>query len=62
STLREEHDRNYGFNLSIWDRLFGTYTAEPKDGHLGMQIGLDEHQDRASTRFLWSLSFPFHRS
>ena len=30
---RREHDANYGFNLSIWDRLLGTYVAQPKDGH-----------------------------
>lgn len=25
STLRQEHDSNYGIVLSIWDRFFGTY-------------------------------------
>jgi sterol desaturase/sphingolipid hydroxylase (fatty acid hydroxylase superfamily) len=37
---REETDSNYGFNLSVWDRLFGTYRAQPRDGHTGMTIGL----------------------
>lgn len=36
----EETDSNYGFNLPWWDRLFGTYRAQPRDGHLQMQIGL----------------------
>ena len=30
SVLRREHDSNYGFNLSVWDRLFRTYTAQPR--------------------------------
>lgn len=61
SVDREEHDMNYGFNLSVWDRLFGTYRAEPSRGHLGMKIGLNEHQDHRPTRLLWSLGFPFYR-
>jgi hypothetical protein len=40
SVLLSEHDRNYGFNLSLWDRLFGTYLAEPEAGQHGMTIGL----------------------
>ena len=35
-----EHHQNFGFNLSVWDRWFKSYTAQPKDGHLEMQIGL----------------------
>jgi len=61
STIRAEHDSNYGFNLSIWDRLFGTYTDRPAGGHHGMRIGLPEHQDGAPARLGWSLSFPFRR-
>lgn len=61
SVIRSEHDTNYGFNLSLWDRIFGTYTPEPRAGHLGMTIGLAEHQTQAPTRFLWSLKFPFGR-
>lgn len=40
----DEHDSNYGFNLSIGDRLFHTYRAEPRDGLLGMTIGLDARE------------------
>jgi sterol desaturase/sphingolipid hydroxylase (fatty acid hydroxylase superfamily) len=42
SVRREETDSNYGFNLSVWDRLFGTYRAQPRAGHDGMIIGLPE--------------------
>lgn len=61
SVLRHEHDANYGFNLSIWDRLLGTYVAQPEAGHHGMTIGLAGHQDEAPTRLAWSLGFPFRR-
>src|SRR6476469_9513001 len=50
SVLRREHDRNYGFNLSLWDRLFGTYLSEPEAGQLGMTIGLPPYQSEAPTR------------
>src|SRR3989337_2304077 len=36
SVLRREHDSNYGFNLSVWDRLFRTYIAEPAAGQRAM--------------------------
>lgn len=60
SVHRHEHDSNYGFALSIWDRLFGTYRARPEAGHETMTIGLAWQDDRP-TRFLWSLTLPFQR-
>ena len=59
SVIRAEHDSNYGFNLSVWDRAFGTFTAEPAGGQVGMKIGLSEHQDARPGRLLWSLTLPF---
>ena len=59
SVLRREHNTNYGFNLSLWDRLFRTYTAQPEGGHQGMTIGLPPYQSEAPTRFGWSLWLPF---
>lgn len=59
SVLRREHDTNYGFNLSFWDRLFGTYTAEPEHGHIGMRIGLADYQDERPTQLAFSLGLPF---
>ena len=61
SVLRREHDSNYGFNLSIWDRLFRTYTAQPEAGHQGMTVGLNPYQSEAPARFGWSLWLPFGR-
>lgn len=40
SVYRAEHDSNYGFSLSIWDRIFGTYVADPREGQAEMKIGL----------------------
>ena len=54
-----ETDSNYGFNFAFWDRLFKTYTAEPKDGQENMTIGLNEHQDRKPVNLLWNLVLPF---
>ena len=60
SIHRREHDSNYGFALSIWDRLFGTYIAQPEAGRDAMTIGL-HWQDDCPTRLGWSLWLPFHR-
>lgn len=40
STIDKEMNSNFGFSLSIWDRLFGTYHAQPELGHEKMKIGL----------------------
>ncbi|HEX6831470.1 MAG TPA: sterol desaturase family protein [Methyloceanibacter sp.] len=61
SVLYREHDRNYGFNLSLWDRLFRTYLAQPEAGHQRMTIGLPPYQSEAPTRFGWSLWLPFRQ-
>jgi sterol desaturase/sphingolipid hydroxylase (fatty acid hydroxylase superfamily) len=45
SVYRDETDSNYGFNLSVWDRLFRTYRPQPRDGHETMTIGLDIFRD-----------------
>ena len=55
STRLAEHDSNYGFALSVWDRVFGTYTAQ---GREGMEVGL-EWQDERPMRLGWSLMLPF---
>lgn len=60
SVHRAEHDRNYGFCLSLWDRIFGTYLAQPAAGHDEMDIGL-EWQDARPSRLGWSLTLPFRR-
>jgi len=56
---RDETDSNYGFNLAIWDRMFGTYINQPRDGHDDMTIGMKNHQTDKPTNIIWSLLFPF---
>lgn len=60
SIHREEHDSNYGFALSLWDRIFRTYVPEPKAGHEAMTVGL-EWQDERPARLAWALRLPFRR-
>jgi sterol desaturase/sphingolipid hydroxylase (fatty acid hydroxylase superfamily) len=50
STLPEETNSNFGFNLPWWDRLLGTYKAQPKAGHEGMSIGIEQFR---TIRDLW---------
>lgn len=45
-----ETNSNFGFNLPWWDRLLGTYRAQPKEGHEGMTIGIEQFRTR---RDLW---------
>lgn len=61
STNIAETDSNYGFNLSIWDRMFRTYVPQPALGHQGMVIGLDDYQSERPTWLGWSLVLPFGR-
>ena len=49
SIVRRETDSNFGFNLPWWDRLFGTYRAQPEAGHEGMTIGIDHFREPART-------------
>ena len=59
SVLAHETNSNFGFNLPWWDRLFGTYRAQPTDGHKDMTIGLTQFQDRGPENLWWMLVLPF---
>jgi len=59
STDPVETDSNYGFNFPFWDRLFGTYTAQPRLGHERMNLGLHAYRAPLATGFLWALALPF---
>lgn len=56
---RVETDSNYGFNLSWWDRLFRTYRDQPRDGHIGMTIGLRDFRELRWERLDRMLIQPF---
>lgn len=62
STNRQELNSNFGFNLSCWDRLFGTYRKKPQLGQQRMIIGLTEYTDIKKTNRLWGmLVMPFRK-
>ncbi|QTR51753.1 sterol desaturase family protein [Candidatus Thiothrix anitrata] len=54
-----ETNSNFGFNLSIWDRMMGTYRAQPDDGHDGMTIGINQFRDPKWERLDKMLIQPF---
>ena len=60
SIHRHEHDSNYGFALSVWDRIFRTYRPKPEAGHDLMTVGL-EWQDERPSRLGWALMLPFRK-
>ena len=62
STLRDEADTNFGVVLPWWDRLLGTYRAEPSVPHALMTIGLADVRDARARRFDWLLAAPFRRA
>jgi sterol desaturase/sphingolipid hydroxylase (fatty acid hydroxylase superfamily) len=59
SVVRRETDSNFGFNLACWDRLFGTYRAQPEAGHEGMTIGTEAFREPRELRLDRLLVQPF---
>ncbi len=60
SIEERETNSNFGFNLPWWDRLLGTYRAQPRMGHEGMTIGLEDFRDKRRCVMLpGMLSIPF---
>jgi sterol desaturase/sphingolipid hydroxylase (fatty acid hydroxylase superfamily) len=59
SVFPSETNSNYGFNLAWWDRVMGTYRAQPRLGHQGMTIGLNQFRDPSKLTLLWMLILPF---
>jgi sterol desaturase/sphingolipid hydroxylase (fatty acid hydroxylase superfamily) len=59
SVVPRETNSNFGFNLSWWDRLFGTYRAAPAAGHKGMILGIEQFRDPRELRLDRMLIQPF---
>ncbi|MEZ5614789.1 MAG: sterol desaturase family protein [Rhodocyclaceae bacterium] len=60
SIEEDETNSNFAFNLSVWDRLFGTYRDQPRAGHEDMTIGIGTF--REIKRCVWLpgiLALPF---
>ncbi len=62
SVLYDESSSNFGFNLPWWDRLFGTYRAQPRLGHDAMTIGVDAFRSAADLRLDQLLIQPFRNT
>ena len=59
SVLRAEHDRNFGFHASWWDRVFGSYCKSPEIGQSVMPLGLEGFREPADQRLSALLQKPF---
>ena len=59
SVIEQETNSNYGFFLSIWDRLFKSYIDQPSAGHDAMIIGLKSLQSSAPSNLWWTIKAPF---
>ncbi|MEO5559029.1 MAG: sterol desaturase family protein [Dokdonella sp.] len=55
----DETNSNFGFNLSWWDRVFGTYRAQSRDGQTGLTIGINQFRDPRELRLDRMLWQPF---
>ena len=62
SSIQSETDSNFGFSISVWDRLFGTYIDQPKLGHDKMVIGLTQYRYSPDVRIKQLLLMPFKPS
>ena len=58
SIIVREQQSNYGFALTIWDRLFGTYLTESGKSRDLQPIGLSEMQDERPVHAGFSLKLP----
>ena len=62
SQTMHETNSNYSFNLSLWDRLFNSYTEQAEAGSDGIRIGLSDYPDQhQTTRLPGMLMIPFSR-
>ncbi len=58
SSHQPETDSNYGTVFTVWDRLFGTYRAEPVWSYGKLQIGLKQIRDDRAWKFWWQMKSP----
>jgi sterol desaturase/sphingolipid hydroxylase (fatty acid hydroxylase superfamily) len=59
STYQPETDSNYGVVTPLWDRMFRTYTEEPREGQTTMKLGLEEVRGAETHNLLWLVACPF---
>lgn len=59
SVEEDETNSNFGFFISCWDRIFGTYTDKPREGHTEMGIGLSHFREPKWQDIRWLIYLPF---
>ena len=62
SILYDESSSNFGFNMTWWDRLFGTYREQPRLGHQAMTLGVDAFRSAEDLRLDQLLIQPFRNT
>jgi len=62
SVLHTEHDRNFGFHVSWWDRLFGSYLAAPRSPPATLALGLEQFREDRDQGLLAVLVQPVHKA
>jgi sterol desaturase/sphingolipid hydroxylase (fatty acid hydroxylase superfamily) len=61
SALERETNSNFGGVFPWWDRLFGTYCAQPERGHDAMDLGLEYFRDPSENRLPAMLTQPLRQ-
>lgn len=56
-----EYNCNFGFNFPWWDKLFGTYKAQPYLNHDVMNLGIKGLQNEGAMTYLSLMREPFQK-
>ncbi|MBT5230396.1 MAG: sterol desaturase family protein, partial [Methylococcales bacterium] len=59
STVEHHTNSNFGFNISLWDRMFGTFVMRKDHELKEMDIGLSHYRDIKKQSLRWLLYLPF---
>ena len=60
SSRENETNSNFSFNISLWDRIFGTYISKPHISHQAIIIGLTRYREPEWQTLRGLLSLPFN--
>jgi sterol desaturase/sphingolipid hydroxylase (fatty acid hydroxylase superfamily) len=61
SEIPKEFNSNFGFNLSVWDRMFSSYIQEPAHGQISMSLGQKDYRTDETRSLLFMLMLPFRK-
>lgn len=59
SVIKNETNSNYGFMLSLWDKIFSSYKEKSAMENLSIELGINEFKKPHQQRFLSLLKNPF---